>query len=277
MNGQLAIAFGDNDAAGELLTHAISEAQRQASLDELMEPAAALARLRLAKGRLDEALELTEEPARIISRKGVWVWGTELVPARVEALIAAGRSEEAERLVAEFSRGLRGRTAPAPKAALALCRAILVECRRDHARAAAAFGRAAAAWDGLPRPYDALLAQERQAHCLIRAGRIDAGHAMLSRAGQELADLGARADAERLARSQPRRRGRRSYGAELSPREMEVVRHVVAGRTNREIAQALCRSPKTVATQLNSAMRKLNVSTRTALAVSVIEAGVLLE
>ncbi len=276
LNGQLAIAFGDNDAASELLTHAISEAQRQASLDELMEPAAALARLRQAHGLLDQALELTEEPARILSRKGVWVWGTELVPARVEALIAAGRSEDAGRLVAEFARGLRGRTAPAPKAALALCRAILAECQPDHTRAAAAFGRAAAAWEALPRPYDAMLAQERQAHCLIRAGRLDAGHALLSRTGQGLADLGARADAERLARLQPRRRGRRSYGAELSPRELEVVRQVVAGRTNRQIAEVLCRSPKTVASQVNSAMRKLNVSTRTALAVSVIEAGVLL-
>jgi DNA-binding NarL/FixJ family response regulator len=49
-----------------------------------------------------------------------------------------------------------------------------------------------------------------------------------------------------------------------------VVRLVIAGHTNPEIARTLHRSPKTVANQLNSAMRKLNVSTRTALAVSAI-------
>ena len=49
----------------------------------------------------------------------------------------------------------------------------------------------------------------------------------------------------------------------------------MAGGTNRDIAEALCRSPKTVATQLNSAMRKLKVSSRTALVVSAIESGVI--
>ncbi|MGD6699308.1 LuxR C-terminal-related transcriptional regulator, partial [Xanthomonas citri pv. citri] len=54
---------------------------------------------------------------------------------------------------------------------------------------------------------------------------------------------------------------------------LEVVRLVVTGRTNREIARAVSRSPKTVAAQLNSAMRKLGVTSRTALAVLAVEAG----
>jgi DNA-binding CsgD family transcriptional regulator len=69
------------------------------------------------------------------------------------------------------------------------------------------------------------------------------------------------------------RGGRRGYGDQLSPRELEVVRLVVAGRTTREIAGDLCRSPDTVYTQLRSAMRKLGVSSRTALAVHAAEAG----
>lgn len=47
---------------------------------------------------------------------------------------------------------------------------------------------------------------------------------------------------------------------------------LLSGLTNREIAVALSRSPKTVAAQLNSAMRKHGVSTRTALAVVVTQA-----
>ncbi len=61
----------------------------------------------------------------------------------------------------------------------------------------------------------------------------------------------------------------------LSPRELEVVRLVVAGRTNRQISEILAKSPATVDQQLRSAMRKVEVTSRTALAVKVTEAGML--
>jgi DNA-binding CsgD family transcriptional regulator len=47
---------------------------------------------------------------------------------------------------------------------------------------------------------------------------------------------------------------------------VDVVRLAAAGHTNREIAAVLYRSPHTVAHQLKSAMRKLGVSSRAALA-----------
>ena len=71
----------------------------------------------------------------------------------------------------------------------------------------------------------------------------------------------------------PWRGGRRSYGGELSPREVDVVRLLVGGLTNREIGDKLYLSPKTVARHLDSAMRKRGVSSRTALAVRVVEDG----
>ncbi|RIQ16902.1 response regulator transcription factor, partial [Jiangella rhizosphaerae] len=107
---------------------------------------------------------------------------------------------------------------------------------------------------------------------------------VLADAFRALAGLGARTDAARIGTElrglgvearRTWRRGRRGYGDQLSPRELEVTRLVATGRTNREIADTLSRSPKTVAWQLNSAMRKLGVTTRTALAVKAIEAGLL--
>jgi DNA-binding NarL/FixJ family response regulator len=95
--------------------------------------------------------------------------------------------------------------------------------------------------------------------------------------------LGARADADRvhLARRaageqvrQKWRGGRRGYGDQLSPRELEVVRLMLTGLTNPAIARALSRSPKTIAAQLNSAMRKYGVTSRTALAVGLTQAGI---
>jgi DNA-binding NarL/FixJ family response regulator len=70
------------------------------------------------------------------------------------------------------------------------------------------------------------------------------------------------------------RRGRRGYGGELSPRELEVVRLLVGGRPVREIAETLFLSPKTVNCHLESARRKLNVPSRIALAVAASEAGI---
>jgi DNA-binding CsgD family transcriptional regulator len=245
--------------------------------------AAALARLYLMEDRAADAVALTDDPMRLIAGKGIWLWATEVAPVRTQALAATGRSGEAARLGGAFARGLRGRDAPAPRPAVLTCRAILAQDRGDPGRAAALSGRAASAWHALPRPYDALLARERQGRCLLTAGQHETGLAMLSEAYHGLSDLGAAGDAGRVARSlrehgvQARsawRGGRPGYGGQLSPRELEVVRLVIAGYTNRQIAETISRSPHTVHMQVNSAMRKLNVTSRTALAVSAIKAGV---
>ena len=247
-----------------------------------MEAAGALARLCLTEGHADEALALTDEPTRVITAKGIWLWATDVVPVRVEALAATGRTVEAAKLVAAFARGLRGRHAAAPQAALATCQALLAEGRGEHGQAAALFARAATAWQALPRPYDALLAQENQARCLLAAGRQDVGLGLLTNVHRELSGLGASGDAERVERSLREhgvkvwsgwRGGRRGYGDQLSPRELDVVRLAVVGRAPREIAEELRRSPSTVYSQLESAMRKLGVSSRTALALHAAEPG----
>jgi len=58
-------------------------------------------------------------------------------------------------------------------------------------------------------------------------------------------------------------RGQRVAGG-LSPRELEVLRLVAAGRTNREIAAELVLSERTVAHHLDSILSKLGVSSRSA-------------
>lgn len=63
-----------------------------------------------------------------------------------------------------------------------------------------------------------------------------------------------------------RRGGRRAYGNQLSPREAEVARLAGAGRRNREIAEALFISTRTVEAHVASALRKLGVGSRQALA-----------
>jgi DNA-binding CsgD family transcriptional regulator/tetratricopeptide (TPR) repeat protein len=283
VTGLLEIATARSEA-GARLSGALASVRESGPAELTMEYVAALARLHLGEQRPDQALTVTDEASDMLGRTGTWVWATDLVPARVQALVTAGRAAEASKLTAAYSRGLAGRDAPAPAAALVLCRAIVAAARGQHGRAAGLFGGAAAAWRDLPRPYDAALAAERQGGCLVATGQLTGGTALLSQAHAELTGLGAAADADRIAHALrghgvtvPRAwsGGRRGYGDHLSPREVEVVRLVAAGRTNREIAAALYRSPPTVATQLRSAMRKLGASSRAALAVRAMETGVL--
>jgi DNA-binding CsgD family transcriptional regulator/tetratricopeptide (TPR) repeat protein len=280
--GFLDAAAGDYRSATEKLQQ-VHEAEAQRGLADLpIEPAAALARLRLDEGKAGDALALTDEPIHVIKAKGIWLWATDAAPVRAAALAAVGRLDEAAELAGQFAQGLRGRNAPAPQAALQLCSAVVAAGQDRHAEAAELFARAATAWADLPRPYAALLARERQGGCLLAAGQPQAGLSVLGRVFRGLSELGASGDAERVVRllrshgvHVPRlwRHGRRGYGSELSPREAEVVRLVVAGHSTQEISRQLCRSANTVRTQVRSAMRKLNAPSRTALAARAIAVG----
>jgi len=59
----------------------------------------------------------------------------------------------------------------------------------------------------------------------------------------------------------------------LSPRELEVVRLVAAGRSNQAIAAELFLSEKTVARHVSNIFGKLGVGSRTAAAAYAYEHG----
>lgn len=276
------LAQGAHRKAEEHLLRALAEARQAGTVDDLLEPSAALGRLRMLEDRPADAVEVTDEPMRLLVHKGVWVWATDLAPVRVEALLATGQLAAAEELVRAYQRGLRRCPAPAARAALITCRAMLTAQQTGPATAITRHAAAARAWQQLPRPYEALLARERQALCELSAGRQRAALARLSDVFTALRGLGARGDAERVGNllrehgvdvRREWRRGRRGYGDQLSPRELDVVRLVATGATNREVAAALSRSPKTVAGQLSSAMRKLGATSRTELAVDAVRNG----
>ncbi|HEY2505789.1 MAG TPA: AAA family ATPase [Streptosporangiaceae bacterium] len=282
VQGLMQAAAGDLTAAGQSLTQALEASREVGAVDAIMDPAAALGRLALTAGRPAEAVAITDEPLRILADKQIWAWAGDLGPTRADALVAAGRCDEATALEAMFATGLADAGTPVALTGLTQVQAILAEARGEQAIAACLFGRAAARWQALPRPYAALLASERQAGCLLADGQQAAAVQLLSQLLPDLSALGARGDAVRIAGTlnslgvtprKPWLGGRRGYGDQLSPRELDVVRLLIRGRTNRQIAQVLVLSPKTVANHVDSIMRKLGVSSRTALAAQVVEAG----
>jgi DNA-binding NarL/FixJ family response regulator len=62
--------------------------------------------------------------------------------------------------------------------------------------------------------------------------------------------------------------------ASLTDREVEVIALVVEGCTNPEIATTLVISPRTVQSHVASAMRKLDVHSRTQLAVAALRLAI---
>jgi DNA-binding CsgD family transcriptional regulator len=282
--GLLELASGDYPRAGRRLRGALAELLRRGSMDHVASVTAALARLALVTGHPEEAVRLTAESVGTAGAQQLWMRARDMVSVRVAALAAVDRRAEAAELAAAFADWAGQRDMPVARATVASCTAVLADGGADPAAAAAAYERAAVVWEGLPQPYDALLAREGQAHALVRADSAAEGVALLRRTGQQLAQLGATGDAGRISDSLRRlgagplhRGGRPSYGDRLSPRELDVARLLVGGLTNRQIAERLYLSPKTVARHLDSAMRKLDATSRTALAVRLVESGIVVD
>jgi DNA-binding CsgD family transcriptional regulator len=226
----------------------------------------ACGRVRLAQGRRDEAIDHFRTAGRLHEEIGVvnpniLQWRSSL------AVALGGESPEARQLVeVELERAR----------ALGCASAIGVALR-----ARALVGEPAAAVDTL---VEAAAVLERSPARLEYARTLFQLGATLRRAGQRaaarsplrlalaLADeltadaLAAEIETELLAAGgRPRRR--RLVGADsLTPSERRIVELAGAGRPNREIAQALFLSRKTVEMHLGHAYRKLGISSRAELA-----------
>jgi DNA-binding CsgD family transcriptional regulator len=273
-------ARGDHRQAQERVRAAIAVGRPRGPADGFRDPSAVLARLAIAAGRPAEALAATDAAWRLIEVKELWLWAAEIAPLRVRALIAEGRAGDAARVARAFASGTNGLEAPVASAARLLTEALLARAEGEPTRAAALFEDAAAAWAVLPRPYDALLAREEAAGCRLAAGERDAAVGVLREVFGDLTALGASGDADRVRRTLAEagtrvgaRAGRPGYGDRLSPRELDVVRLLVEGRTSAQIARVLGLSPRTVEKHVQAAMRKTGAPSRTALAVAAVESG----
>ena len=228
----------------------------------------ALIRVVLSRGEVAEATDLAVRALDVIAGEEPWLSFSESGVAAIQALVAAGRSDDAAYMVAEAARVLAGRDAPAAHAALAHAQGVLAERRQEH-DAAGSYRRAVEAWRDVPRPYDAAHATADLGRCLLRRGEVTDGAQALVDALEAYERLGAGSDAARIRRTLrqagvriPARGGRRSYGDELSPREREVVALAATGLTNREIGTELFLSPRTVGDHVARALRKLGLSSR---------------
>ena len=221
---------------------------------------AARGRLHLAQGRARQALEELREVERVLER---WLGNATMAPwqdSAVEALVALGELDEAaalaQRAVAQAERWgdpwLLGQALRAQALAGGGVRAARARRRRaarlraplELARALLALGAAKTRASTLAEALD--LAERCSAPAIA-----DQARAALVAAG-----------------ARPRRAARTGAAA-LTATEERVARMAAAGPSNREIAQALFVTEKTVEAHLSSAYRKLGIRARGELAAQL--------
>jgi DNA-binding CsgD family transcriptional regulator len=167
-----------------------------------------------------------------------------------------------------------------PAAALPLTRALIAMAHAEATRLPERWHEAAERFDALPCPYRAGWARMREAEALLAAGagREEAAEPLRAAAGAARA-IGAHGllrEAERLASRARLDVGEaREDAGGLTPREREVLVHLAAGRTNRQIADALYISPRTAGVHVSNILAKLGATTRGEAAAAGRLAGVI--
>ncbi|MFI2435034.1 LuxR C-terminal-related transcriptional regulator [Streptomyces sp. NPDC018693] len=249
-------------------THA-EEAYRQADLWG-HSPQPGLALLRLAQGRTDDAVAAVRRVAA--QAEGDRVRRARVLSAYVDIVLAVGDTAAAREAADELGKAADDLASPYLRAVAAGARGAVLLAEGDPEGAGEALRAALAAWQELTAPYEAARTRVLMAEVCARLGDHDSAGMELDAARAVFARLGAAPQLARVDRLSHRASGARAPGG-LTPREVEVLRLVAGGATNREIAATLVISEKTVARHLDNMFTKLGVSTRAAATAYAYEHG----
>jgi DNA-binding CsgD family transcriptional regulator len=241
------------------------EAYRQASLLGL-EPQPGWALLRLAQGNAAAAAaaigralrETTERPKR-----------ANLLPAAVEIMLANGEVVEGRRACGELEAIADDYESEMLRALHAHARGAVELAAGEPAAALTSLRQASAVWQELEAPYEVARARLLIARACRDLGDEDAFALELDASRSAFEKLGATPDLAAVnALTGP---AGETHG--LTDRELDVLRLVASGKSNKEIAAALVISEHTVARHLQNIFTKLGVPSRTAAGAFAFEHG----
>jgi DNA-binding CsgD family transcriptional regulator len=221
-------------------------------------PQPGLALLRLAQGRVRDARSLIHEVADGVDQ----ATRRQLLPAVVEIELAAGDVVAARQAADEL-------TAATPADGMPMMQAVAMRAEGsvrleegDADGALVPLRQAWAIWQELDAPHEAARCRVLTARAWRALGDEASASMELEAARAVFVELGAVPD---LLRVDGLSRGEQATAAApLTAREIEVVRLVAEGKTNRVIAGQLYLSEKTVDRHLSNVFAKLGVSSRAA-------------
>jgi DNA-binding NarL/FixJ family response regulator len=226
------------------------------------EPQPGSALLRLAQGRPDAAAAAI---SRALGETAAPLFRARLLPAAVEIALAGGDAAGARIACDELATIAAGHRRQLLDALVADAQGAVALAQGNAPGAVMALRNAAARWRELEAPYEEARARELLGRGCRAVGDEDAAALELEAARAAFAALGAVPDRTRVDALLERA----PYG--LSARELEVLRRVAAGETNRAIAAALVLSERTVDRHVSNILAKLGVASRTAAATCAYE------
>jgi DNA-binding CsgD family transcriptional regulator len=223
------------------------------------EPQPGLALLRLAQGRTDAAGAAIR---RVLDETTAAGLRARVLPAYVEIMLAAGEPEAAGDACRELDAIAEGQDVAAIGAMAAEARGRVAVAAEDHRGALASLRQAAQAWQQLDAPYEAARARSLVALVCRELGDEDTATLELEGARAVFEELEAAPDLARIDELALTASAGNPYG--LTDRELEVLRHLSAGATNKAIAAELVLSVRTVDRHVSNIFTKLGVSSRAA-------------
>ena len=222
-------------------------------------PQPGLALLRLAQG--DVAAADAAIRSALHETKGQRA-RAQVLHAAVEILLASADLAAARAAAGELEALAARLDAPSLRAAAASAAGAIALAEGD---ARAALDRLREAWDWwreVDAPFEIARVRALLGSAYAMLGDEEGARLEIDAALERFEQLGARPEAERLASRTARTAGSASGG--LTGREVEVLRQVAAGKTNRAIAAELSISEKTVARHVSNIFTKLDLSSRSA-------------
>lgn len=239
---------------------------RQASRNGY-QPMPGLALLKLAQGEAGAAVAAIQ---RALQEPGHPLKRTALLSAAVDILRATDDLPGARSVAEELAAVAAASSAEVIRAMAAQATGTVLVGEGDPAAALAELRAAATAWRALHMPYEAARTAVLVGVACAALGDRTTAALELDNAKDAFTELGAIPDLDRLRRltsglvDGPAPRTNMGGTPALSAREREVLVHVAAGRTNREIASTLVISQHTVGRHLENIFTKLGVTNRAA-------------
>ena len=230
------------------------------------------ARLALDEGEAGRAVELLERTLRQVTaeRRLDRVPALELL---VHARVALGGLEEAAAALAELRETERMIGTSPLRARADLAEGVLAAARGGDDEARRLLEDAVDRFERSGAPFESSEARIELAAVLQSLGQTAAAGREALAARERLHELGADAEAERARRLLEGTADGDHRGAEVTPREHEVLRLLADGLTNREIAGQLVVSEHTVHRHVSNILRKLDLPSRTAAAAYAVRTG----